>query len=461
MANTPASLNDFSLAVTMLERLTPDLRSRGIIPTPYAVAGALSGEEKEKFADTLTREIAEMLPAALLDERGTYLELSRLRHANTKDALDERAKLDLLCGSDWLRSFSRDMPKGYGFMSYPGFPFIESRALRIPNPGDFDRFLDLSFPVVYNLSGIGSDRKSIPGWLCFLQVQPSRLTSSVESTRRKVLQAAKLMEKLNAGLTGLGGLLAALTDKGKWLAEHSPTSVTTGHSYTVANILATLNSVLVRTSTSPSSIHMGIVGAAGSIGSGLSECCSRMDLASLTLFDKKDLTPLLRTLQEKAKTVISTGDFERDIPRMDVLLVATSSIGNLFRHDSLKPGVILIDDSQPKNISPALLKRRPDIVALEGGAVSVPPSIRPEYAPAMGGRLKEFSWHHIDNSFADTNDIPSCLAEVMIRTLSNETWDESALGQVTIGAVKKIQLKGLSAGFKHGEFQYSGIRRDI
>jgi len=69
--------------------------------------------------------------------------------------------------------------------------------------------------------------------------------------------------------------------------------------------------------------------------------------------------------------------------KADIIIVATNSPFSLIKTEYLKPGVIVIDDSFPKNISKDILKKRDDVILLEGGAAQLPLSVNIDVARNM------------------------------------------------------------------------------
>jgi predicted amino acid dehydrogenase len=58
--------------------------------------------------------------------------------------------------------------------------------------------------------------------------------------------------------------------------------------------------------------------------------------------------------------------------RADIVVLMTSAADALLESEHLKLGAIVVDDTQPRNTSPDLLRERPDVVVIDGGLVSTP-----------------------------------------------------------------------------------------
>ncbi len=70
------------------------------------------------------------------------------------------------------------------------------------------------------------------------------------------------------------------------------------------------------------------------------------------------------------QTTISTN--LADIKRADIVILLTSATDCLLHSHHLKKGVIILDDTQPRNTSSNLLLDRPDVTIIDGGLVTVP-----------------------------------------------------------------------------------------
>jgi predicted amino acid dehydrogenase len=124
---------------------------------------------------------------------------------------------------------------------------------------------------------------------------------------------------------------------------------------------------------------VAIVGAAGSIGSGIAKLISEDKIGETILIDMPNMVSASKLAKLKAALAqINPNNFVMisknvcDIKNADLIIVATNSPRSLIGSEYLKPGVIVIDDSFPKNVSKDILKTREDIVLLEGGVTQMP-----------------------------------------------------------------------------------------
>jgi predicted amino acid dehydrogenase len=278
----------------------------------------------------------------------------------------------------------------------------------------------------------------------------------VELFRSKVVEAVIALERLNSRIIGLGGLSASYTDGGQYLIGKTRAAITTGHNYTVANMVNTLQEAVQARSMKMTDLVVAIVGAAGSVGSGVATICAAIGVKELILIDKREVQDLVHQLCAVSNTPVHKGSFRDDIPKAHAVLVATSSHENLFLPSDLREGAIIIDDSQPKNVGEHLTRDRPDVLILEGGSVALPPGTVSSIHKAFGPKLKNFDWRHINTPLAGDAEVPSCLAEVLLLTLLGEEGTRCSVGRSDPALAVWLNEQGAAAGFRPGRLQAFG-----
>jgi predicted amino acid dehydrogenase len=149
-------------------------------------------------------------------------------------------------------------------------------------------------------------------------------------------------------------------------AELKETTITTGHPFTVAIIASFVNKILeLHPKREP---LVAIVGAAGSTGSC---CCKKLaenGTKNFMLVDRVKSTGVtsLEELAQEIKSVnneaqiTQTTDLQ-DLVEADIIVVVSSAKGTIIESKFLKPGAIVVDDSQPRNVDPKIARERPDI----------------------------------------------------------------------------------------------------
>jgi predicted amino acid dehydrogenase len=96
-------------------------------------------------------------------------------------------------------------------------------------------------------------------------------------------------------------------------------------------------------------------------------------VANLIIIDiKKDARQeLVAQLAGRPAVVEGTSDLDR-VRNADIVIAATNNPHILLTADHLKPGAIVIDAAQPKNVSEEIPRRRPDVVVIESAVVQTP-----------------------------------------------------------------------------------------
>jgi predicted amino acid dehydrogenase len=248
---------------------------------------------------------------------------------------------------------------------------------------------------------------------------PHLLLKNKTRSRKRVLAAVRLAEKLGAKVVGLGGLTSSLTDKGTYLiSQRLRCRLTTGHSLTVATVIHTAKQAAAIKGISFKTAVVAIVGACGSIGSACSRWLVEENISHLVLNDVNDeaLTALKNELSRGSRACIETTTDLTAIARADVVLVATNHPDLVLEAHHLKPGCVVIDDAQPPNVGPSVANGK--VLLAWGGLLNIP-----------GINL------HLDIGLAGENTVFSCLGEtVVLATLGVEN-------SHTVGAVDPCKAK--------------------
>jgi predicted amino acid dehydrogenase len=95
-----------------------------------------------------------------------------------------------------------------------------------------------------------------------------------------------------------------------------------------------------------------------------------------TFSAQQKLEELIRYIKNKNPHLKIRYSFSfSQLRKADVVIVATNSSTSIIGSMHLKRGAIVIDDSFPKNVPQQILRRRNDIILLEGGIMQLPPPI--------------------------------------------------------------------------------------
>jgi fatty aldehyde-generating acyl-ACP reductase len=189
--------------------------------------------------------------------------------------------------------------------------------------------------------------------------------------RRAIAQAAKIMADRGARVIGLGALTSPATAAGSWLVDQIPAglTITNGNGYTAAvllsNVLETVGALgLARPS------RVCVVGCTGSVGQTLSRLLAELPL-DLVLIGRRaaKVRKMFRDVAPKAKF----SDELADVATADVIVLLTSAPSARIGLGMLGVGSVVIDASEPPNVSEKDAAMWSDWVTVtRGGRVSIP-----------------------------------------------------------------------------------------
>ncbi len=254
--------------------------------------------------------------------------------------------------------------------------------------------------------------------------------------RKRVLQTIQLAEKMGAKIAGLGAFTSIVTRDGRDLEGKVRLGLTTGNPHSAA--IAVQNVLQAATLTNLSLPHAtaAIVGGAGSVGSACAKMLSRL-VANLLIIDiKKDaLQDLITQLADQPAVVTGTSSLDQ-VRNADIVIAATNNPHILLTADHLKPGAIVIDAAQPKNVSEEIPRLRPDVLVIESAVVQTPDIDV-----------------HFDLDLAPGEAL-GCLSETMILTAIG--WQgHYSLGKADPSHAAHIIAAGRALGFRLARFRNS------
>lgn len=246
------------------------------------------------------------------------------------------------------------------------------------------------------------DINGTKGYVIALNLLPNQIMESPkEIIRGKILEAALFaQDELSVEVIQLGALTTSVTNGAKWLANHDEYNgyVSHGDSYTAAVTCQAVMKSMDLFNKDPGKQNIAIVGAYGIIGEAVSKI----------LVPKFGKTILIGRRQEKLKELEFkvAGNFKSTIELKtsdsDVIVTATSHPTALLNQYHLKNNAIVVDVSQPPNLTYDVCKKRPDVVRIDGGFVDFPK----KYPIPIPG-LPE------GKNFA-------CIAEVIMQSMENQ-----------------------------------------
>jgi predicted amino acid dehydrogenase len=244
------------------------------------------------------------------------------------------------------------------------------------------------------------------------------INQPLETIRNKILDLALfLQDELDIDLIQLGALTTSVTSGGKWVTDQDEYTgyVNHGDSYTSAVTCQIVLKSLEMFNKNPSDVTIAIIGAYGIIGEAVSKILVSQFNHSILIGRRENK---LDELKEKIE-----GDFETTTSLItknaDVIVTATSHHTALLKSEHLKKNAIVIDVSQPPNLSYNVCQQRTDIFRVDGGFVDLPEQY-PFQIPAI-----------------PKGKIFSCVAEVLMQAIENEK--QNHVGSIDIKHLKKTE----------------------
>lgn len=252
-----------------------------------------------------------------------------------------------------------------------------------------ERLIAYSPPFVYShVGGIRSPTGvEAEGWLITVGGTPKELLSHApEFTYRRLLQAARMAERLGAQIMGLGAFTKIVGDAGVTVARRAGIPVTTGNSYSASGALwAAADAVkrmgiLARDARGRVDGKAMVVGATGAIGS----VCAR--LLAMSFAEVHLVSPELgKLLALRGAILADTPDAvvrlssraDENLRDMDLVVTATSAAGKrVLDIEKVKPGCVITDVARPLDLPASEVAKRPDVLVVESGEIQVPGDVR-------------------------------------------------------------------------------------
>lgn len=288
--------------------------------------------------------------------------------------------------------------------------------------------------------------KGITGHLLAVSLLPEQMFTKnglpQKWAQQYVLEACQFaIEELGVGVIGLGALIAPLTLGGKWLLDKLPDDVviTNGNSLTAAMTAQGVQeaATLKEWNLNNGSAQIALLGAAGSVGTGVSHLLVE-DLTSPNILlvgrSLRKIESLERELTAKNPNAkIETSAYAPHVKKADLVVVLTSGPDVILQDKDLKYGAVVYDITQPSNISHKILKKRHDLLVIDGALVATP-----GLHWGFDLRLPE------ETSFA-------CLAETIFLAENGDDGykSEDFTGPVKVETAKKMMREAGRHGFSH------------
>ncbi len=314
------------------------------------------------------------------------------------------------------------------------YPFMKSFSQKT-----LKRICKYLWPIVGSeISGFEKrGGRKTKGWVMVCPMTAEQLLND-KNAKKRVRQTVKLAEKLGAKIIGLGAFSSICTHGGSDLiGKFNKIKITSGNTYSAGLIMQNAEKIMKNVGLSINKAVIGVVGAAGSVGSACSYYfCENAHKVILIDKDKAELDALSKNIESKMdkRSIIvnSTSDLNA-LKEADVVIGVTSSAEGIINEKHLKKGTIVIDAAQPKNVSDSLLNNNKYLV-VNSGIAKIP-----------GVRI------NLDlNLFED--EVYACLGEVLI-LIWNDWITDYSIGKVDYENVKTLLSKSMEASLTLADFR--------
>lgn len=331
----------------------------------------------------------------------------------------------------------------FGFIVHPtemSYLYRKWPVLRyLPEPV-IDAIVRLVPPVdVAHATGIESQHNRAEGWFYGVPLSAKQMMQMpAPVVLRKIIAAVRRAERAGAKVVGLGAFTKVVGDAGITVAHNSRVAITTGNSYTVAAALEGAKEGARRMGTDFDRAEVAVVGANGSIGAACARILAR-EARYLTLVGRSEekLESLARQIvRESGLTPRISTDIAQSLPRADVVIAVSSAVDAIIQPEHLKPGSVVCDVAQPRDVDERVAAERDDVLVMDGGVISIPG------APDFG----------FDFGFP-AGTAMACMAETMLLALENR-YESFSLGR----DLSVEQIDEISRLAKKHDFRVAGIR---
>src|SRR5437870_6002077 len=282
----------------------------------------------------------------------------------------------------------------------------------------------------------GVDGNEIMGAILISPLTTEQMIRNPRLARKRVYQTARLAEKMGACIAGLGAVTSIVTKDGTDLQGKVTVGLTTGNAHSAAIAVQNVLNAAALTNLSLPHSTVAIVGGAGSMGSACAKLLYLL-VAKLILVDikKEELKKVLQQLHGHPCQLEGTTCIDA-VKQADVIIAATNSPRTIISAEHLKPGAIVIDAAQPKNVSEQVPHKRRDVLVIESAIVNTP-GVECNFDLGLG-----------------TGETFGCMSESMILTAIGWQGDYS-LGKADPQQANEMIMIGRELGFRLANFRNS------
>jgi fatty aldehyde-generating acyl-ACP reductase len=305
-------------------------------------------------------------------------------------------------------------------------------------------FFSTFFPPVYlsEITGVRSEAtgEEIMGHLVACPLTPRQMLGlPLGFVYRKIIRTGRMAARHGARLFGLGAYTSIVGDAGISVAAGLDIPVTTGDSYTVAVVVRTMEQAANLMGIDLRRAAAAVVGATGAIGAACAEWLAE-EVGELILIGRRpEALEAIRERCEGRGAALHTATDLAEMRRAALILTATSAVEPIVKADYLKPGAVICDVSQPRDVSREVAAQRPDVLVIEGGMVDVPGAV---------------DYHF--NIDLPPGKAYACLAETMALVLEGRCESFTLGKHIELARAKEIDAIAARHGFRVAGFRSFG-----
>lgn len=234
------------------------------------------------------------------------------------------------------------------------------------------------------IKGIVSEKngKKVEGLIYMMPETPKKfMEANPEVIYRKILKLCEKANETGARIIGLGAYTKIVGDAGMTIDRLSPIPVTTGNSLSAASTLwaaklAVEKLGFVKKKNSFFEGTVMIVGATGSIGAVSAKILSmywkKIIIVAPRAYKLMELKDDIMKIAPSANIELST-DADNYSGECDLIITTTSGAGKtILDIMKVKPGCVICDVARPFDISEEDAIKRPDVLVIASGEVTLP-----------------------------------------------------------------------------------------
>ena len=329
-------------------------------------------------------------------------------------------------------------PRGFEdiYVKYPIARYIPKWLLR--------KILLMTGPlVVGKIYGLKTnDGEEVKGEIIAIPMTGRDMMKDRKKASREVERGVKLASNRGNRIIGLGSLTSVVVSGGVDMVGKYKTKITNGNALTVFMAFEGIRTICQKKDIDMSKAKFAIIGATGSIGSGISKLLIRDGGVQNAILIGRTPEHLQKAKAEfirlNPNLSIEVSDNLTQVADVDVVVVATSAEGTILTSEKLKKNAIIYDVTQPQNVSKSISLERPDVVVVDGAISKLPEGVG--YTTKMG---------------LSKGEAFSCMAETMI--LAKEKYkDDFSVGHVSLENVDTIARLARENGFKRAPLRSWG-----